>query len=66
VCYDGPGFSNEILTGGVRTFATGGSGTGLGLAMVRRVAADLGGEIKLTNMEPGGACVRLIVECGNG
>ncbi|MCG6948075.1 MAG: two-component sensor histidine kinase [Acidobacteria bacterium] len=66
VCDDGPGFSNEILTGGVRKFATGGSGTGLGLAMVRRVAADLGGEIKLTNMEPHGACVRLIVECCNG
>ena len=66
VCDDGPGFSGELLIGGIRAFATGGSGTGLGLAMVRRVAADLGGEVKLTNMEPRGACVRLIVECGNG
>jgi two-component system NtrC family sensor kinase len=66
VCDDGPGFPNELLTGGIRAFTSGGNGTGLGLAMVRRVAADLGGEIELTNLEPRGACVRLTLECGHG
>jgi signal transduction histidine kinase len=66
VCDDGPGFPDALLTGGIRAFASGGAGTGLGLAMVRRVAADLGGEIKLTNLDPRGACARLIVECCHG
>ena len=66
VCDDGPGFPNALLSGGIQAFASGGAGTGLGLAMVRRVAADLGGEIELTNMDPRGACARLIVECGHG
>jgi len=66
VCDNGPGFPGTLLSGGIQAFATGGAGTGLGLAMVRRVAADLGGEIELTNLEPRGACARLIVECGHG
>jgi len=66
VCDDGPGFPNELLNGGIRAFASSGAGTGLGLAMVRRVAADLGGKIELTNLEPRGACARLIVGCGHG
>jgi two-component system NtrC family sensor kinase len=66
VCDDGPGLPPELLRNGIRAFVTGGAGTGLGLAMVRRVAADLGGEVELANIEPHGSCVRLILECGNG
>jgi len=62
VCDDGPGFPPSLLTGGVQPFATGReAGTGLGLAMVRRLALDLGGELELENMKPRGACARLVV-----
>lgn len=67
VCDDGPGFPKELVQNGIRAFATGGgAGTGLGLAMVRRVAADLGGEVQMSNVEPHGACVRLILGRSNG
>jgi nitrogen fixation/metabolism regulation signal transduction histidine kinase len=66
VCDDGPGFPSELLNGRIQAFASSGAGTGLGLAMVRRVAADLGGEIQLTNLKPHGACARLIVGCSHG
>jgi signal transduction histidine kinase len=66
VCDNGPGFPSALLSGGIQAFASGGAGTGLGLAMVRRVAADLGGEVELTNLESRGACARLIVECDHG
>jgi two-component system NtrC family sensor kinase len=57
---DGPGFPPEILHAGARAFATRSTrGTGLGLAMVRRVALDLGGELHLEQPESGGARVRL-------
>jgi two-component system NtrC family sensor kinase len=61
---DGSGFPPEMLRTGIRPFSSNlQGGTGLGLAMVRRVAVDLGGEVALANREPHGACVRLTVEC---
>lgn len=60
VCDDGPGFSGEMLTTGIRPFGTGrASGTGLGLAMVQRFARELGGHTRLSNHSPHGACVTL-------
>lgn len=69
VCDDGPGFPAELLRNGVRAFATWrDDGTGLGLAMVRRFARDLGGELELANREPHGACasLRLPAELAHG
>ncbi len=59
---DGPGFPPELLQNGVRPFfSTRTGGTGLGLAMVRRFARDLGGTLTLGNREPHGACVTLLL-----
>jgi len=63
---DGPGFSNDLLNYGIRPFRTSRqSGTGLGLAMVQRFIKDVGGTIKLTNLQPHGACVTVLLpkEC---
>jgi signal transduction histidine kinase len=63
---DGPGFPADMLRTGIRPFTSGlPGGTGLGLAMVRRVAVDLGGDVRLANREPHGGCVRLTVECND-
>jgi len=59
---DGPGFPQEILTKAARPFVTYRTGgTGLGLAMVRRLALDLGGELTLENRDPRGALARLVL-----
>jgi len=59
---DGPGFSEDMLASGIRPFRTGRPrGTGLGLAIVQRFARDAGGQIKLCNRLPHGACVSLIL-----
>ncbi|OMH33625.1 sensor histidine kinase [Motiliproteus sp. MSK22-1] len=69
----GPGFPDAILESGVQPFQSSrAGGTGLGLVMVRRFAADLGGELSLSNSPEGGACVILSLPCnqnldgGNG
>ena len=59
---DGPGFPPALLHGGVRPFfSTRERGTGLGLAMVQRLARDLGGELQLANVEPHGARATLLL-----
>ena len=64
---DGPGFPEEILDLAGQPFQTGReSGTGLGLAMVQRVASDLGGTMTVTNLIPRGASVVLKVPCETG
>jgi len=61
---DGPGFSQDVLEQGSRPFLTGRKdGTGLGLAIVKRLARDLGGELRLSNVEPHGARVELRLPC---
>ncbi|MHB1084437.1 MAG: sensor histidine kinase [Thiobacillus sp.] len=61
---DGPGFCPDMLTLGVRPFATQrAGGTGLGLSMVQRFARTLGGELKLANAAPHGAVVTLELPC---
>lgn len=62
---DGPGFSDEILAGGIRPFVTyRESGTGLGLAIVKRFARDLGGELHIANRPTGGANATLTIPAG--
>lgn len=57
---DGPGFLPHVKEEAGRPFASGRSGgTGLGLAMVHRLARDLDGDLKLSNIEPHGARVEL-------
>ncbi len=59
---DGPGFPPEMLEKGIRSFfSTREHGTGLGLAMVRRFAREVGGELRVANREPHGAEVVLIL-----
>ncbi len=62
---DGPGFPDETLESGSQPFRTSRSGgTGLGLAMVRRVVRDLDGRLELSNRTPSGARVRLVLPRG--
>ena len=61
---DGPGFSADLLRNGVQAFVTRReAGTGLGLAMVRRVALDLGGRLLLANRDSRGARACLALPC---
>jgi two-component system NtrC family sensor kinase len=66
VCDDGPGFPVDLLESGIRTFVSHrAEGTGLGLSMVQRFARAQGGDVKLSNCDPHGACVTLELPCGN-
>ena len=63
---NGPGFSKDMINYGIRPFRTSRQhGTGLGLAMVQRFVKDIGGTIKLSNQQPHGACVTVLLpkEC---
>ena len=61
---DGAGFPEHMLRAGIRPFATSRvGGTGLGLAMVRRFARDLDGNLEIENCSPCGARVSLRVPC---
>ncbi len=61
---DGPGFPESLREGRLRPFVSARpGGTGLGLAVVRRFVSDLGGELRITNREPKGACVSLQLPC---
>jgi len=63
---EGPGFGEEMLSTGVRPFATGREGgTGLGLAIVRRAAQDFGGHVDIYNRAGGGAGVCLTLPYGH-
>ncbi|MFM8443111.1 MAG: sensor histidine kinase [Methylococcus sp.] len=64
---DGPGFSQELLAGGIQTFATSRKqGTGLGLAIVQRFVRDIGGQLRLANRLPRGAEVTLQIPVEEG
>jgi two-component system, NtrC family, sensor kinase len=57
---DGPGFSEELIREGIRSFRTTRiDGTGLGLTIVQRFVRDSGGKITLRNLRPHGGCVTL-------
>ena len=61
---NGPGFPRELLEAPVRTFVTfREGGSGLGLAMVKRFVSDLGGRMRIENIEPHGARVELTIPC---
>jgi nitrogen fixation/metabolism regulation signal transduction histidine kinase len=57
---NGPGFPAEIQARAFEPyFTTKSRGTGLGLAMVKKIVDEHGGEVRLLNSESGGAEVRI-------
>ncbi|MDR2689369.1 MAG: HAMP domain-containing protein [Azoarcus sp.] len=56
-CSDnGPGFPPEVLARAFTPyFTTKSKGTGLGLAMIKKIVTEHGGEVKITNRDGGGA-----------
>jgi len=57
---NGPGFPAEVLARAFEPyFTTKSRGTGLGLAMVKKIVDEHGGDVRLSNREGGGAEVRI-------
>lgn len=57
---NGPGFPAEVLARAFEPyFTTKARGTGLGLAMVKKIVTEHGGEVRLANRDGGGAEVRI-------
>jgi nitrogen fixation/metabolism regulation signal transduction histidine kinase len=60
-CVDnGPAFPSEVLAHAFEPyFTTKAKGTGLGLAMIKKIVAEHGGEVKIANRDGGGAELRI-------
>ncbi|MCL2590772.1 MAG: ATP-binding protein [Betaproteobacteria bacterium] len=60
-CQDnGPGFPPEVLARAFEPyFTTKAKGTGLGLAMIKKIVTEHGGEVKIANRDGGGAGLRI-------
>lgn len=57
---NGPGFPAEVLARAFEPyFTTKSKGTGLGLAMVKKIVAEHGGDVRVANRDVGGAEVRI-------
>ncbi len=60
----GPGYPEELLHYGIRPFwSQKTSGSGLGLAVVRRMVRSAGGDLQLSNLTGAGACAEIILPC---
>ncbi|ENO85476.1 sensor histidine kinase [Thauera linaloolentis] len=57
---NGPGFPGEVLAHAFEPyFTTKSRGTGLGLAMVKKIVDEHGGDVRLANRDGGGADIRI-------
>jgi len=57
---NGPGFPAEVLAHAFEPyFTTKSRGTGLGLAMVKKIVDEHGGDVRLANRDGGGAEIRI-------
>ncbi len=63
---DGPGVPALHVAGGLRPFAEGGTGAGLGLAVARGVVAALGGRVVVEGGAPGVVHIDLPIEVPSG
>lgn len=64
---EGPGFGDELIDRACDAFVTTrADGTGLGLALARRVLEEHGGELRLADRRPRGAEVSLVLPHGEG